>query len=129
MRRYVSGRLTAFVAAGLLRGMGAKDWLIEKTALAMLNQSVLKPYGNLTRLKLDTSGRSIEADIELKGETQAVRIQVREYELVEEGGNSFFVVKNISTSREWLTTLARDFAVGRKFEVPESVRSFLPMIS
>ena len=47
--------------------MGAKDWLIEKTAAATLNQSVLKPYGTLTRLKLDTSNRSMEAELDLKG--------------------------------------------------------------
>jgi len=108
--------------------MGAKDWLIEKTAVAMLNQSVIRPYGTLSRLKLDTAARSIDAELELKGETQRVQIQVNEYELLEENGSSFFVIKSIQTSREWLTTLARDFAVGRKFEVPESVRSFLPMI-
>src|SRR5687767_6203429 len=108
--------------------MGAKDWLIEKTAVAMLNQSVIRPYGTLSRLKLDTAARSIEAELELRGETQRVQIQVNEYELLEENGSSFFVIKSIQTSREWLTTLARDFAVGRKFEVPESVRSFLPMI-
>jgi hypothetical protein len=113
----------------LLERMGAKDWLIEKTALAVLNQSVLKPYGTLTRLKLDTSNHSIEAELDLKGETQPVRIQVQEYDLLDESGKSFFVIKIIQTSREWLTVLARDFAVGRKFEVPESVRSFLPMIS
>ena len=120
--------LTVYPPAGLLRRMGAKDWLIEKTAVAMLNQSVLKPYGTLARMKLDTSARSIDAELELKGETQRVRIQVNEYELLEEGDRSFFVIKSILTSREWLTALARDFAVGRKFEVPESVRSFLPMI-
>jgi len=120
--------LTRLRPPRLLRRMGAKDWLIEKTAVAMLNQSVLKPYGTLARMKLDTAARSIDAELELKGETQRVRIQVNEYELLEESGRSFFVIKSILTSREWLTALARDFAVGRKFEVPESVRSFLPMI-
>ncbi len=111
-----------------MRDMGAKDWLIEKTAVAMLNQSVLKPYGTLTRLKLDTTNHSLEAELELKGESQPVRIQVPEFELLEESGSAYLIIKSISTSREWLTTLARDFAVGRKFAIPESARSFLPMI-
>src|SRR5687768_1093395 len=100
--------------------MGAKDWLIEKTAVAMLNQSVLKPYGALTQLKLDTGKRSIDAELELKGETQPVRIQVHEYELLEANGAAYLVIKRISTSRDWLTRLAQDFAVDRKFELPES---------
>jgi hypothetical protein len=108
--------------------MGAKDWLIEKTAMAMLNQSVLKPYGTLTRLKLDTATRSLEAELELKGESQPVRIHVPEYQLIEEDNGVWVVIKSIATSRDWLTSLARDFAVGRKFQLPESVRSFLPML-
>jgi hypothetical protein len=108
--------------------MGAKDWLMEKTAAAVLNQSVLKPYGTLTRLRLDTTNRSVEADLELLGETQPVRIHVQEYELIEEDGRASIMIKRITTSRDWLTTLARDFAVDRKFDLPDSVRSFLPMI-
>jgi hypothetical protein len=108
--------------------MGAKDWLIEKTAVAMLNQAVLKPYGTLTKLKLDTTARRIEAELELKGETEPVRLDIGEYELVEEDDSAWLVIKEISTSREWLTRLANDFAVGRRFELPASVRSYLPML-
>ena len=111
------------------RRMGAKDWLVEKAAVAMLNQSVLKPYGALTRLKLDTANRTIEGELELKGETQAVKINVHAYELIEEDGGPYLVIKGMSTSREWMTTLARDFAVGRKIRIPESVQPFLKMIS
>jgi hypothetical protein len=108
--------------------MGAKDWLVEKTGTAMLNQSVLKPYGTLTRLKLDTAARSLSAEVELNGETQPVIIQIHEYELSEEGESLYFIIKKIETSREWLTALARDFAVDRKFEVPAAARKYLPMI-
>ena len=108
--------------------MGAKDWLIEKAGAALLNQAVLKPYGTLTTLKLDTTARWLEAELELKGETQPVKVRVQEYELREEGPRAFFVVKSIDTSREWLTTLARDFLVDKPFELPDSVKKFLPMI-
>lgn len=108
--------------------MGAKDWLIQKAAVAMLNQSIFRPYGNIKDLKLDTTGRSIEAEVELNGESQAVRIQVPEYEIIEEGDTAYFIVKEISTSREWLTALARNYAVGRRFEIPESARAYLPML-
>lgn len=109
--------------------MGAKDWLVEKAAVAMLNQSMLKPYGTLTRLKLDTANRTIEGELELKGETQVVKINVHGYELLEEDGGVYLIINGLSTSREWLTTLARDFAVGKKIRIPESVRPFLKMIS
>jgi hypothetical protein len=108
--------------------MGAKDWLIQKAAVAMLNQSIFQPYGSVKDLKLDTSARSIDAEVELKGETQPVRLQVHEYEIVEADGSAYFVVKAISTSREWLTTLAKNYAVGRRFEIPETARVYLPML-
>jgi hypothetical protein len=108
--------------------MGAKDWLIEKTAVAMLNQSLLKPYGALKQLKLDTKRCTIDAELELKGETQPVRIQVFDYELVEEADATYLILKNITTSREWLTTLARDFAVNRRLKLPDAARAYLPML-
>lgn len=123
-----NGRLTPAANAPLLARMGAKDWLVEKTGTAMLNQSVLRPYGTLTKLKLDTSARSIEAEVELNGETQPVRIQIPEYQLLEEGDDLYFVIKQISTSRQWLTALARDFAVDKKFKVSPAIRRYLPMV-
>jgi hypothetical protein len=108
--------------------MGAKDWLVEKAAVVMINQAVLKPYGALTGLKLDTAARTINAELQLNGETEPVRLEVHEYELIEEAGTAFVVLKSLSTSRAWLTRLGNDFAVGRRFELPESVRKFIPMI-
>ena len=94
----------------------------------MLNQSVLKPYGTLTSLRLDTSKHSLEAEVELKGETKPVHVQIHEYEIGDADGAAYILIKGISTSREWLTRLARDFAVGRRFNLPESARSFVSMI-
>ena len=108
--------------------MAAKDWLIEKAGMALLNQAVLKPYGTLTRLKFDTTARTIEADVELNGETQPVNLQVREYELREADGRATVVLKDIHTSREWLTTLMKNFVVDREFNLPDSVKKFLPML-
>ena len=108
--------------------MGAKDWLVQKTALAMLNQSVLKPYGTLTDLQLDTKRRTIDAELELKGEARPVRIQVAEYELIEESDSTYLILKSVTTSREWLTALTRDFLVGRPLKLPAAVRSYLPML-
>jgi hypothetical protein len=108
--------------------MGAKDWLIEKTAVAMLNQSVLKPYGTLKQLNVDTKRRTIVAELELIGETQPVRVQINGYEILDEPDAAYLILKDVTTSREWLTTLARNFAVERKLKLPDAVRTYLPMI-
>lgn len=121
-------KLTAPLENRPFARMAAKDWLIEKAGMALLNQAVLKPYGTLTRLKLDTTARTIEADVELNGETQPVNLQVREYELREADGRATVVLKDIHTSREWLTTLMKNFVVDREFNLPDSVKKFLPML-
>ena len=121
-------KLTAPLENRPFARMAAKDWLIEKAGMALLNQAVLKPYGTLTRLKLDTTARTIEADVELNGETQPVNLQVREYELRETEGRATVVLKDIHTSREWLTTLMKNFVVDREFNLPDSVKKFLPML-
>ncbi len=121
-------KLTAPLENRPFARMAAKDWLIEKAGMALLNQAVLKPYGTLTRLKLDTAARTIEADVELNGETQPVNLQVREYELRETEGRATVVLKDIHTSRAWLTTLMKDFVVDKEFKLPDSVKKFLPML-
>jgi hypothetical protein len=108
--------------------MGAKDWLVEKAGMAVLNQALLKPYGTITKLKLDTTARTVEAELDLKGEVQPVRLHVQEYVIRQDGARVFVILKRIETSREWLTTAARDFVLGREFELPDSVKKFLPMI-
>ena len=38
------------------------------------------------------------------------------------------LIKDIHTSREWLTTLMKNFAVDKEFALPDSVKKFLPML-
>src|SRR5262245_52834875 len=89
--------------------MSAKDWLAQKTISAVLNQTVLTPYGELTNFNLDSHNRRLEGELRLKGETHPIRIQVQAYELIRDGDRIFVVIKQISTSREWLTNLAREY--------------------
>ena len=108
--------------------MSAKDWLTQKTISAVLNQTWLAPYGELTNFKLDSQSRSFEGELRLKGEAHPIHIQVQRYELVRQGERTFGTINKISTSREWLTTLAREFMVGKRFELPAAAARLLPMV-
>jgi hypothetical protein len=105
-----------------------KDWLIKKTIPPLLNDRLLKPYGELTEFELDSATHSIEGMLRLKGETEPVRIRVGKYQIVFEGEDSFVIIHELVTSREWLTRLAHDFVVGRKFRVPDGLAKFVPML-
>ena len=96
----------------------SKDRMVEAVALPMLNNAWLKPFGQATSLRLDSSNKSAEITFELKGEQLPLHIHVQEYDVLREPGGTFVVVKAVTTSREWMTAMAREYLVGRKLAVP-----------
>ena len=96
---------------------GVKDRMIEYAALSYLNTKLLEPYGRATSLEVDSAARTLRINIELKGETAPVELEITKYEITEEAGRYFAVVQEVRTSREWLTALARDQFCNRRFEL------------
>ena len=96
----------------------AKDRMIESVALPMLNNAWLKPFGHATSLKIDSSNKTAEISLELKGEQMPLTIHVNDYDLLTEPNGTFVVLKSVTTSREWMTALAREYLVGRRLAVP-----------
>jgi hypothetical protein len=95
----------------------AKDRLVESAVLSYLNATLLPPYGRAACLTIDSTARVLQMEVELKGETVPVKIEVTDYEILREDERYFAVVKAIHTSREWLTRLAEDHLCGRRFEL------------
>ena len=62
----------------------------------------LKPYGSMTKLEIDTTNKTVNIDLELKGETESIRVIVSNYKLVESGNCTYLEVGNITASREWM---------------------------
>jgi hypothetical protein len=96
----------------------AKDRMLESVALPMLNNAWLKPFGHATSLKLNSANKTAEIVLELKGEQTPLTIHVQDYEVLREAGDTFIVVKAVSTSREWMTAMAREYVVGRRLAIP-----------
>ena len=85
---------------------------------AEINNSVLKKYGKLTGLEIDKENKTISADLELKGESDGVRIKVSNYRLIQEGGkNPIFEPGTIEVSREWLNAVLKTLV--KKSVIPE----------
>lgn len=103
----------------------SKDRMIEAVALPMLNNVWLKPFGHATSLKLNSSNKSAEILLELKGEQTPLNIHVQDYEVLQEPEGTFVVVKSVTTSREWMTAMAREYVVGRKLAVPAEAAGIL----
>ena len=98
-----------------------KNWIIEKAALHYVNTKLLAPYGQATTLYIDSAARNATIEVELKGETEPVRVDVIGYEITKEGDRYFVTAGQIRTSREWLTELARAQIGNSRFELPAGV--------
>ena len=103
----------------------AKDRVLEQMALSYLNGNLLAPYGRATSLRIDSAAKTICIEAELKGELSPVRIEVTDYEIKQEGNQYIAKVKGVSTSREWLTTLAMKHLRNVPFELPAHVGGLL----
>jgi hypothetical protein len=102
-----------------------KDRVLEQVALAIVNRKWLARYGRATCLRLDSAGRKIYIEVELKGESVPVEIEIIDYEIRQDGERYFAIVKEIRTSREWLTTLATEQWCNSRFEVPAKLGRWL----
>jgi hypothetical protein len=84
-----------------------------------------KHLGHMTHLQIDATNKKASFDLDLKGETQPLHVTIERYELSTIGDKTFIEIKEFHTSREWINSLAGGFIKGRKFEIPEMVKTFL----
>jgi len=94
-----------------------KDWLLQKGATAALTVW-LRDYGTVRGVSLNSVERWCEVDLELHGESQPIRLRAEEVTFRSEGVHVHVRIGRIQTSREWLTRLGIQFAVGREFRLP-----------
>ncbi len=103
----------------------SKDRVVENMVLPVLNKSLLAPYGKATALRINSTAKMVDLNLELRGETQPVQIQIKSYELLRDGETAYAVIKAIQTSRAWLTTLAEQHLVNRPLKLPPKAAKIL----
>ena len=91
-----------------------------------INHGLLKKYGKMTGLEIDKENRIISADLELKGESEGVRITLSNYRLIQEDvKNPLFELGTIEVSREWLDavlkTLVKTGVIPERMEVKNAL--------
>jgi hypothetical protein len=97
-----------------------------------INDNMLQSYGKLTELQIHPGERLIEAELELKGETEPVHVAISGYIFTQRDGKWFIELPRIKTSRDWINALlAEPYLAGliqeqlRTNPVPEMVRTLL----
>jgi hypothetical protein len=105
--------------------MSSRDRLLETLALPIVNGALLAGFGKARTLQVDTSEKRAEIVLDLKGETEPLRVVVGRYELLQDGDDTFVALHGIATSREWLTALAERFLAGRAVKLPRELAGVL----
>jgi hypothetical protein len=90
----------------VLFGMLPRRAQIEKVRNE-INNGLLKKYGRMTKLEVDKESKTINADLDLKGEKEGVRITLSNYRLIQEGKNPVLEFGVVGASREWLDVLLK----------------------
>lgn len=75
----------------------------------------------MNNLRIDAKAKTIALELELAGEPSALQVNAL-YTLIDEGDKTFIELREVKTSKEWITLLAGEFLLGRRFEVPRLVR-------
>jgi hypothetical protein len=98
-----------------------KDRLIEKTAPSLLNETVMRDYGQITSLEIDSADKTLHVEVLLRGEKDPLRVEILKYEIAQQDGRTCFIAREIRTSREWISTLAQRQLVGRPIPLPQQL--------
>lgn len=105
-----------------------KDAGISKGAQMAINNQI-KEYGKVLRLNLDSKAKSIELEVELKGEKAPLSVSVERYNIIEDSGRHFVEINGVNTSREWINIVASSYLEGKHFEIPAEYAKMIKVIA
>ena len=95
----------------------AKDALSSHAARNYVN-GLIKRYGEVSELKIDSRKKSVEIVCVLIGESEPVAVRIESYRVDSDGTKSFVEITALTCSRPWLNNLLEDHARGRRLELP-----------
>lgn len=101
-----------------------KESLIVAALKPFLN-GYLEDIGVIRELNIDTGSKQVSISVELKGEESPVDIDIKRYEIIEQDGKSFLIVKEVSFSREWINRAVDKWKPEMKFPIPGIAKGFL----
>lgn len=101
-----------------------KEFLITQ----LLNATVLKPYGKMLNLSIDSKTKTLTCTILPKGEQEPIRIEIPRYDIEKRGEKTVLVIQEVKVSREWMDTLAAQFFAGKKIPLEGALASIVPLI-
>jgi hypothetical protein len=102
----------------------AKDMMTSKAAKTYVND-LIKTYGRVDDLSIDSKRHRIDMRCQLAGEVSAIGVTIEKYRLEQRDGKTFLEVLDSSATRPWMQAAMRAHLHGRKIPVPSWAASAL----
>jgi hypothetical protein len=97
-----------------------KDLALESSAKAWINREI-GTFGAVTKLEINTSTKTIQVELVLRGEPSPIVINAGSYELSQRDGDTCIALRAVTSSRDWVTGALNQYVVGRGFKIPSVV--------
>jgi hypothetical protein len=102
----------------------AKDAALERAAILYLSPLV-KRYGKITRIGIDTDKKQLSGELQLHGELVPLELVAAQYSVVEKDGESYLRLSAFRFSKEWVQNLADDLLPQYTVKIPGFMRPLL----
>jgi len=102
-----------------------KDAALRSLARQYINSKISDQYGVVTKLEIDRAKKAIHAELDLKGESQPIIVDVTAYELIATPDKTLIRLADVKISRQWVDALFQQFGRDKTFEVPDIVKALL----
>ena len=104
-----------------------KDKALSHGARMAINTQI-EAYGKVQKLNLDSKNKSIDMEVMLEGELEALSVHVDNYELIETDGLHQLKISGVTTSRTWINTVASAHLDGKVFNIPDEYAKMLKSV-
>lgn len=101
-----------------------RDRAAEAAAKSYISGKI-RSFGEVTRLDLDSTNKTIRMEVRLEGEVSPVEIAIGRYDVTRRNDEAYLTVREAQASRPWITSAVREFIIGREFKIPSAAASVL----
>jgi cell division protein FtsX len=88
-------------------------------AASMWLESKIGEYAEVENVTINSREKQIDLLLHPRGDDKNLKIRVEAYSVENRDEKYILSVQEVSSSREWLTRLAKDYIVGREYIIPE----------
>jgi hypothetical protein len=120
---------------------GYKDKLLSEFVSSLISSYFkVNNYGEIKKFVIDTTHKTIYIESKLIGEKDDISIHIKQYEFQKSEKkdpcsqkgtgefNTYFIAKDVNTSKEWINRMAKNYLKEVKIEVKKSEYFILSLI-